>query len=898
MSTQTEVQCPTMVGRGPATNGQDVELPLFYVDCEVEVQITLGFVYERISFLNTTGEFVDGMFMCPTSRGQATVCSCDITFAGKTFSTSVVDMDGDLKKNEALEMKKDGEKDAVGFGYDPNCFTMPFAKLPKMSEIIVEIRYVQDLSFDHMKGEYSLMVPMYFPKGSSQIYENKPFKDVVAYRVLLAPGTEDGNWACPTHQLNVTNVSPGPNNVGKIITLEGNGENVNSDFVISYSAWANKVTGSVLCENDGKGGGSFMAFLQPPALSIAKPLPRKMVFLIDVSYSMGGAVLNHAKSALLAAMADLQPHDHFALCAYDDKMRWYNTELQPATSSNVNAGKQWVNYLQTTGLTDILQPIQAGTKLLQRAFNVAHGGGGHGSGGGFGHHGSAGGFAPGSVSPTEGGAGSGNEIPYLVLITDGAVYSSQENEIITFANEASRGREKQIRISTFGIGPYCNRYFLSNLSEAGMGYTETCLDMASVEERMVNFLSKTKSPVLANIKLNTKSALYLYPEKIPDLTVGAPLVIYGSYDRDFPSVLSVSGDTAEGPITFDVSSSMAENAPIVKMVEKRRIESMIGDWYISKDQKKKQEIVNKSVAIGVPCVLTRTAAYENPTAVKVHKHPNHEAPHGWKTGTTDNSLPPKSSVHDRQHARKNNPGAAVAAVAGVVIVGTGIAAVMAFGNVGATGANLPAADGMVSFMSEGVSGLGNVAGSAWDAVASSDIFSQLGAGAGEAVSFLGDAGAAAGDAIPGAVGEVGTFCSDLCGPANCDGLPCSPCAGGFQSLGQIFDPCVDIGGNCIGAVSSCDIGGLCGSIGDCGGAMCGGAGQLVGLIGDGCGSVAGLCSGDICGGVASACGSVTECVGSCPIGECLGGAGECLGGAGECVGGLFECLGGILGALN
>ena len=43
---------PTMIGRGPATNGKDVELPIFYLDCEVEVQITMGFVYERISFLN------------------------------------------------------------------------------------------------------------------------------------------------------------------------------------------------------------------------------------------------------------------------------------------------------------------------------------------------------------------------------------------------------------------------------------------------------------------------------------------------------------------------------------------------------------------------------------------------------------------------------------------------------------------------------------------------------------------------------------------------------------------------------------------------------------------------------------------------------------------------------
>ncbi len=890
---------PTMIGRGPATNGKDVELPIFYLDCEVEVQITMGFVYERISFLNTTGEYVDGVFMAPTNRGMATVCSCDITFAGKTFSTSVVDLKGDLKENEELKGKGKGESGPGGdFQYEPACFSMPFAKLPKMSEIIVEIRYVQDLSFDHMKGEYSLLVPMYFPKGKDQIYEKKSFSEVINYRVLLAPGTEDGNWECPTHQLNVTNVSPGPNNVGKIITLEGNGQNQNSDFIISYSAWANRVTGSVLCEEDGRGGGSFMAFLQPPSFAIAKPLARKMVFLIDVSYSMTGKVLDHAKTALLAAMDDLQEHDFFALCAYDDKMRWYHTDMEPASANAVASGKTWVKSLETTGLTDILQPIRAGTKLLQKASEVAHGG----SGGGFGNHGSAGGFTKASANPMKSEqtatAGTGKEIPFLVLITDGAVYRSQENDIISFARDASLGRDKQVRISTFGIGPYCNRYFLSNLSEAGMGYSETCLDPEGIQERMVNFLSKTKSPVLADISLGANN-LYLYPAKIPDLTVGAPLVIYGSYDNQFPSVLSVSGTTADGPTTFDISSSIAENAPVVKMVEKRRIESMIGEWYLKdKNEAGRKEIVDKSVAIGVPCVLTRTAAYENPDAVAVHKHPNHSVPRGWATGATDNTLPPKTSVHHRIHQRKNRPMAAAAAVGGVVIVGTGVAAAMAFGNVGATGANIAVVDGMTSFFSEGFNGLNMISGGGFG-----DVFGAIGGGLGDAGNFLGDA-------IPDAAGQVGGACSELCGPggsiAQCfDGAGsfcgCGPiCDGNVGAfftdtcggLGQIFDPCADIGVQCFDAVASCDFGQVFEHCGSCGGAICEG--------GSNCASAIGPCLGGVMEGAGSCASAIGPCLGSVAecAGSCAGAIGPCLGGLLEATGGICECLASIAGALG
>ena len=122
-------------------------------------------------------------------------------------------------------------------------------------------------------------------------------------------------------------------------------------------------------------------------------------------------------------------------------------------------------------MTDILQPIKAGTKLLQKAADVAYG---HGSKGGFGMHNGPTGFSPANVDSPGPSAGraSGEEIPFLVLITDGAVYPNQENDILDFAENASRGREQAIRISTFGIGPYCNRYFLSNLSEAGMGYSK------------------------------------------------------------------------------------------------------------------------------------------------------------------------------------------------------------------------------------------------------------------------------------------------------------------------------------------------------------------------------------------------------------------------------------------
>jgi hypothetical protein len=856
-------------GHGP--DGSEVTLPIYYIDCEVEIQIVLGFVYQRISFLNTTGSTVSGVFTCPTNRGKATVCSCDLSFAGKTFSTSVVDSsDADgYQKNQELESIQDAGPASKGF--DPTCFSMPFYGVPDKAEIIVEIRYVQELSFDVGSGEYSLIVPMTLPHGEKQIFQGRSLKEAINYRILLAPGTDEGDWNSPSHVLNVIDASPGPSNVGKVLTLEGNGENINKDLKIAYSAWSNQITGSVIYEpNGGKHGGSFMAFLQPPSFEKAQPLPRKMIFLLDQSYSMnGGSVLLTAKNALMSALDDLQPADQFMICGYDQDTHFYKGGkcLIQATPEAVKEAKDFVSRVQTTGMTDILKPIQESTKLLLEAGShaVVHHGGG--SGGGFGKHAPIrdGHVALATDEDVLSTSDDGGGLPFIVLITDGAVYKDQEKQILDFVNQTNLGRENPIRVSTFGIGPFCNKYFLNMLSEAGLGYSETCLDMENVESSMVSFLSKTKSPVLSDITLDVKlPGIATYPGKIPDLTVGAPLVIAGTYDKGtFPKIFGVKGNTVNGPMNFEFSASMAENAPIRIMVETKRINCLIGRWYMEPSDKKRQEIVASSVAIGVPCTLTSTVAYENPDKVTIHQHNKHSTPPGIDGGHTvsDKSSP---SISANQHGRKNTT--KVAAVAGVVVIGTGVAAALAFGNVGATAANAPSADAMASLFTEGSVGMMNLAGSAWDALSGID----YGGVAGNIGDFAGNAAGAIGDgfsAIPDAMGAAGEGLGNAA-----EAVPgfCTDCLGQCGPVGECAGGALDGVGGCIGSMFEgvCGVGdcagGLLGSVGDC-------AGGLFGSVGD--------CAGGLFGSVGDCAGGVIGCVGSVDLSE-----------AGDCICGILNAL--------
>merc|ERR550534_3269549 len=92
--------------------------------------------------------------------------------------------------------------------------------------------------------------------------------------------------------------------------------------------------------------------------------------------------------------------------------------LVPANSPNIHQAKEWINLNQARGLTDIKTPLDWAIKILNSNNQES------------------------------------NRMQFVVLVTDGAV--SNEHEIVLNMEKESRN----IRVLTFGIGRYCNWYFL------------------------------------------------------------------------------------------------------------------------------------------------------------------------------------------------------------------------------------------------------------------------------------------------------------------------------------------------------------------------------------------------------------------------------------------------------
>jgi hypothetical protein len=122
-------------------------------------------------------------------------------------------------------------------------------------------------------------------------------------------------------------------------------------------------------------------------------------------------------------------------------------------------------------------------------------------------------------------------VPFVFLITDGAV--NNERDICLYL----KSLQTNVRVNTFGIGQYCNHYFLKvtlgdfnrgrtaawisepspspfssysqMLAQIGKGFSEVAFKSGEVYSQITQLLSMTHSPVLTNGTAAQPSALMI-----------------------------------------------------------------------------------------------------------------------------------------------------------------------------------------------------------------------------------------------------------------------------------------------------------------------------------------------------------------------------------------------------
>lgn len=315
-------------------------------------------------------------------------------------------------------------------------------------------------------------------------------------------------------------------------------------------------------------------------------------------------------------------------------------------------------------------------------------------------------------------------VPYIFLITDGAVDNERQIcQSVQIAMDAARQRgpedvARMPRIWTFGIGQLCNHFFLKQLSTIGRGMSDAAFVPDRILSQIERMLDAAAKPVLTDVALKMEGlppGVEVYPFPIPDLFCGRPLIISGKYNGTMPRSISLHGALPGGQKwDQEVPVTSAAAIPLDKVFVKQRLDLLTAQAWLSSNPAMQQQVVNLSVATGVPCAHTAMVGFN----VK-----------------RDNLQ--KVQQQRRAGNLKVAP-MAVGGVAGIAVIG---AVALSFGDIGGTLSNL---------------GMGDIGAGATDALAGMGEFFE-GAGEGCANCFEG-----VGDGMMECCESVGEVLCDIC----------------------------------------------------------------------------------------------------------------------------------------
>lgn len=505
--------------------------------------------------------------------------------------------------------------------YMPDLFRLPIQGVQSGEMVTVTTVYIETLPY--YLGRYHFGLPLAF--GDHLIPKSKRMEDIISVQCIINSVCNHTHYDSPSHTLKCTRsefpfvelqvagfdkfqtktlarastAAAPPGHHSTEDTFEDDGSAYDTsvsrktvdaadlsrksprarsesiDFKLSYALAADKILPTMLVEErEGGGQGSFLLFVTPPALErVSGFFTRTIIFLLDRSGSMGGAPYREATRALTAALQALRPADRFNVIAFDHTQQYFSLTPVRATPAQLQAAANWVSTHQPLrGGTDIHTPLAASVDLLE------------------------------SEDPKKVG------LPFVVLLTDGCV--ANEREICMYA----KGKCKNTRLLTLGIGSYCNWFFLKMLAYIGRGFSDVVSYQENIYDQMTQLLSMAAVPVMTNISVEFPGVRQfdMYPDPIPDLFMGAPLTQSGEYQSDFfPQEVILRAVSPYGePICIKVPVRVSSVIPVSKVFLKQRLDMLTAQAWLEQSAELQREIVDLSCTEMVPSAYTSMVAFE------------------------------------------------------------------------------------------------------------------------------------------------------------------------------------------------------------------------------------------------------------------------------------------------
>lgn len=541
---------------------REIPMPLKHTDVRANVSGYIGEVDVTQQFHNPYSSKIEAVYVFPLPHNAAV----------NDFIMTI----GERRIRGIIRERKEAEQiyqDAKRQGYvasllteeRPNIFSQSVANIEPGQEIDVTINYLHTLSY--VDGWYEFVFPMvvgprFNPPGNSLTYQfDQNFAKYFGTNGVgavsrgksrssgqnaevsyLSPGEKTGHnislsvnidagvkieeFECKTHE--IVHESSSPERL--TVSLNPGDSLPNRDFVLRYRVAGDQIKSSLLTHKDERGG-YFSFMLYPPKELASLPRqPMEIVFVIDCSGSMDGRPIAQAKTAVERGLGLLRPDDSFQVISFSMNASKFGEKPVEATRTNIKQAIAYVESLNGEGGTVMLEGIKA-------ALDFPH-------------------------DP--------ERLRFVCFLTDG--YIGNEAQIL---NEI-RKRLGPSRIFSFGIGSAVNRFLIEHMGKTGRGAVAFLGPNDEAAQIMEDFFERISHPALTELHVDWGGmrVAEIFPNQLPDLFVGHPLIVTGRFRGNPNTPIRFSGNAGGEQLHFQVpvtSTTTSTNSGLASIWARMKI---------------------------------------------------------------------------------------------------------------------------------------------------------------------------------------------------------------------------------------------------------------------------------------------------------------------------------------
>ncbi|XP_026548518.1 inter-alpha-trypsin inhibitor heavy chain H2-like, partial [Notechis scutatus] len=287
---------------------------------------------------------------------------------------------------------------------------------------------------------------------------------------------------------------------------------VEGNLVVTYDVSRNETAGELEIFN-----GYFVHYFAPDDLD---PLPKNILFVIDVSGSMWGIKMKQTVEAMKTILGDLRSDDQFSILDFNHNVRCWRDSLVQASKIQTEAAKKYVESIHPNGGTNINDALLRAMFILNEANTL------------------------GMLDP--------NSVSMIILVSDGDP-TVGELKLPTIQKNVKKHNRDDISLFCLGIGFDVDYDFLKRLATENNGAAQRIFGNQETSSQMKKFYNQVSTPLLKKLDFNYPKGL------VSDVTQSA----FQHYFKGSEIVVSGKVDTENVQHLQSVVTATASNTQLI-----------------------------------------------------------------------------------------------------------------------------------------------------------------------------------------------------------------------------------------------------------------------------------------------------------------------------------------------